>query len=156
MMRTKHQPTNQPGTYLLLLQLPEAQQVEVGSLGLLSLKAGWYLYSGSAFGPGGIKARCAHHRKISPRPRWHIDYLRLVAPLREIWFSHDPERREHQWAELVRERRGSQVPQPGFGSSDCDCETHLLYTKQRPSFDGFRRRAYRTVVDHAMIKRESL
>ncbi len=155
-MHTKAQPTNRPGTYLLLMQLPQAQQIEVGRLGTLLLKAGWYLYIGSAFGPGGIQARCGHHRKISVRPRWHVDYLRIVAPLREIWFSHDPVRREHQWAELVRERRGMQVPLQGFGSSDCDCETHLLYTAQRPSFDGFRRRAYRATAGHAMIKRESI
>jgi Uri superfamily endonuclease len=153
-MPTKVEPTSQVGTYLLLMELQEAQQIVVGRLGLLSLKAGWYLYIGSAFGPGGIKARCGHHRKISPRPRWHIDYLRAIAPLREIWFSHDPERREHQWAQWVSKRRGMQVPLPGFGSSDCDCETHLLYTAQRPSFDGFRRRAYQTITAHAMIKRE--
>jgi len=155
-MLTKSLPTNQSGTYLLLMQLQEAQQIEVGRLGMLPLKAGWYLYIGSAFGPGGIKARCGHHRKISVRPRWHVDYLRAVAPLREIWFSHDPARREHQWAGLVRERRGMQVPMPGFGSSDCDCETHLLYTAQRPSFDGFRRRAYQAIAGQVMIKRESI
>ena len=122
----------------------------------MDIQPGYYIYVGSAFGPGGVQARITRHCRRSKPRHWHIDYLRTVAPLREIWFSHDPERREHQWAELVRERRGSQVPQPGFGSSDCDCETHLLYTKQRPSFDGFRRRAYRTVADHAMIKRESI
>lgn len=138
------------------MQLSEQQQIKVGSLGLLSLKAGWYLYVGSAFGPGGVKARCGHHRKVSSRPRWHIDYLRRFAPLREIWFTHDPARREHQWAGVVNKQRGTEMPLPGFGASDCDCKSHLFYTAKRPSFDGFRRRTYRALTGHAAIKRECI
>lgn len=141
---------------MLVLQLQSEQRLEVGSLGPLQLKSGWYLYVGSAFGPSGVQARCGHHRKISSRPRWHIDYLRAVAELREIWFSHDPERREHQWAGWVKNQYGTYAPFPGFGSSDCDCESHLLYIAQRPSFDRFRRHAYRTISRHATIKRECI
>ncbi|MEW8259618.1 MAG: DUF123 domain-containing protein, partial [Candidatus Thiodiazotropha taylori] len=72
---------------------PRRQQIQVGRLGLCDFTRGWYLYVGSAFGPGGVAARCAHHRRISPRPRWHIDYLRAVTNLRQIWYSNDPLRR---------------------------------------------------------------
>ena len=137
-----------------MLQLASAQQISVGRLGAVQLQPGWYLYVGSAFGPGGVQARCGHHRRISVRPRWHIDYLRAVAELREIWFSHDLQRREHQWASLLGRSRGASFPLPGFGSSDCDCDSHLLFFSNIPSFNGFRTRAYRDLDSRGGIKRE--
>ena len=139
---------------MLLLQLVSARQISVGRLGEVLLQPGWYLYVGSAFGPGGVKARCGHHRQISSRPRWHIDYLRAVADLREIWFSHDSQRREHQWTGLLGRLRGASFPLSGFGSSDCDCDSHLLFFSSIPSFNGFRRRAYRDSDSPGGIWRE--
>ena len=62
-----------PGTYALVLVSCSHQRVEVGKLGRLAVQSGYYVYVGSAFGPGGLKARIAHHVKISRRPHWHID-----------------------------------------------------------------------------------
>ncbi|MFB6271172.1 MAG: DUF123 domain-containing protein, partial [Halobacterium sp.] len=44
----------QPGTYTLLVRLPEAATVEFGAKGSYDLHAGWYAYTGSAFGSGGL------------------------------------------------------------------------------------------------------
>jgi len=74
----------QPGTYALVMRCSSDQQVEVGKLGSLRLQSGFYVYVGSAFGPGGLKARIAHHVKISERPHWHIDYLHPALDLTEI------------------------------------------------------------------------
>jgi hypothetical protein len=42
---------------------------------------------GSALGPGGLHARIAHHQKLSPRPHWHIDCLRVHCRVHCNWFS---------------------------------------------------------------------
>ena len=86
------------GTYALVMACSSNPKVEVGKLGSLRLQSGFHVYVGSAFGPGGLKARIAHHVKISERPHWHIDYLRPALDLTEIWFTHDSRHREHQWA----------------------------------------------------------
>jgi Uri superfamily endonuclease len=143
-------PEAAPGTYLLL-ELDRRRRLEVGRLGRIDFPAGWYLYVGSAFGPGGVMARCAHHRRVSPRPRWHIDYLRAAGALREIWYTHDPRRREHAWAGLLAAEKGAAWQPEGFGASDCDCSSHLFYHSKRPCFQAFRRAALRYLVDQEVI-----
>ncbi len=89
-------------------------------------RPGFYLYVGSALGPGGISA--AHH--IRPAD-WHIDYLRLRTTIEEIWFSYDRKSREHDWARFFAGMKGCRWP--GFGSSDCDCESFLFFFKKCPA-----------------------
>jgi Uri superfamily endonuclease len=142
-----------PGTYVLLLQAPEPARIRVGRLGELEIVPGWYAYIGSAFGPGGVAARCGHHRRVSAGPHWHIDYLRAVPELREIWFSFDSGRREHTWSDLVGKSRGATQPFPGFGASDCGCRSHLFRFPKRPSFRGFKGRLYGLLPDHGPLRR---
>ena|ERR1017187_5348707 len=61
------------------------------------------------------------------RPHWHIDYLRPHTTLDEVWFCHDRKSREHEWASCFAGMMGASVPLAGFGSSDCDCESHLFF-----------------------------
>ena len=119
------------GTYVLLLQCEQATELAVGRLGFLDTAVGYYLYVGSAYGPGGIRARVKHHRKIAPRPHWHIDYLRTGARLVDAWCAVGV-RQEHDWALALMQCEDTRIPLPGFGSSDCDCSTHLFYMKHRP------------------------
>jgi Uri superfamily endonuclease len=140
-----------PGTYALILFCPRAGRVEVGKLGAFDLRPGWYAYSGSAFGPGGLRARCRHHLRRPTRPHWHMDYLRTVASLRAIWFTPDAAHREHQWAEMIGSLPEARTPIPRFGSSDCTCASHLFGFPGRPSFERFRRMARRRVPAHGPI-----
>jgi Uri superfamily endonuclease len=71
------------------------------------------------------------------KPHWHIDYLRTVATLRQIWFCYGQERREHAWASALHELRGASIPFPGFGSSDCGCKSHLLFFGKCPTLRAF-------------------
>ncbi len=52
---------NQRGTYILVMHNSRETTVQVGRLSDLLLKTGWYLYVGSAFGPGGLMARLKRH-----------------------------------------------------------------------------------------------
>jgi len=133
----RRSPDPLPGTYVLLMRLARAQPLTIGRLGRFDLPRGWYLYVGSAFGPGGVAARCRHHRRISPRPRWHVDYLRVVAPLRAIWFSHATIPLEHLWASRLARDPDLAIPIPGFGASDCDCATHLFRAAAKPDLRHF-------------------
>jgi Uri superfamily endonuclease len=127
-----------PGTYALLLHIDLSRKVVIGALGWVKLPAGWYLYLGSARGPGGLAARLARHkRQRAKRFHWHIDYVRAVATLVEIWSGEGTARRECQWAAAAAALPGASVVASGLGASDCGCRTHLFHYPQRPAFSEF-------------------
>lgn len=67
------------GTYLLVLRSHGEATVQVGRWGPLAVRPGVYLYVGSAFGPGGVRARVGRHLRMRKKPHWHLDYLRPLA-----------------------------------------------------------------------------
>lgn len=148
--------SNSKGSYALVFHCSHDVTVKAGGLGTLRLIPGFYIYCGSAFGPGGVKARTSHHRAISRSPHWHIDYLRPELKLLEIWFTYDPQRREHQWAKELCELRGAVLPFEGFGASDCQCRSHLIRLGYKPSFRAFRRRLRMEFPEHKPFYRESV
>ncbi len=139
------------GTYALVFCSSSDRFVRVGKCGPLSVKAGFYIYVGSAFGPGGLSARIAHHRRRSHRPHWHIDYLTPYLCLRQLWYTYDPLQREHEWAECFSKSRGASAPLAGFGSSDCRCRSHLFFFNSQPSGSYFRRKIHSHLQDHGRI-----
>jgi Uri superfamily endonuclease len=128
-----------PGTYALILSCSTNIRVQIGRLGTMRLQPGYYIYLGSGLGPGGLRARIAHHQKPSLRPHWHIDYLRAHTRFHSIWFSYESRRREHQWARVVWRIRDATAPLFGFGASDCNCRSHLYFFKRCPSRTSFQR-----------------
>jgi Uri superfamily endonuclease len=141
----------EPGTYALLLKLDKQERITIGKLGTFDFPAGYYLYVGSALGPGGLRARLAHHRRSSENSsganrgqtgqklHWHIDYLLQRGQLVEVWSVASAERLECKWGQIARRLSGAQVPVQGFGSSDCRCPAHLIYFRARPSRERFER-----------------
>ena len=123
---------NLPGTFVLILHLPQERTVSVGRLGKIHFPAGHYLYVGSARGPGGLRARVGRHLREEKVLHWHIDYLRQWAQPLEVWFALGTEPLECRWREALQES-GFSLPVPGFGASDCRCPAHLLYSPQRPA-----------------------
>jgi Uri superfamily endonuclease len=117
-------PPTAPGTYRLVLRIAKHCTIRAGRLGALALDPGIYVYAGSAFGPGGLRARIAHHRRRARSPHWHIDYLRRHTRLIGIWYI-EGQRMEHEWAARLAAMPGAMLAAPGFGSSDCACATHL-------------------------------
>ncbi|MDD1719102.1 MAG: GIY-YIG nuclease family protein [Methanoregulaceae archaeon] len=119
------------GIYCLFLRNSSCT-VTIGALGPVRFDAGWHVYIGSALGPGGL-ARVRRHLRYSGgeggRPRWHIDYL-----LRHPSFAPGctccagtNETLECRIAESV-----GGTPVPRFGSSDCDCRSHLFHFQEFP------------------------
>ncbi len=140
-----------PATYVLVFMAKRKKRLIIGKLGTLNLQPGFYIYVGSAFGPGGLKARIGHHRRISSRNHWHIDYLSEYLPPDEVWYTHDPIHREHHWSEVLSHAAGASIPLPGFGSSDCRCISHLYFFSSRPSGNYFGRKIHASVDKHARI-----
>ncbi len=129
-----------PGTYALVLRISGRPEILVGSLGTLAVQPGFYVYVGSAFGPGGLAKRVGRHARADKKRRWHVDYLTAVATLAEVWYTTDLARRECQWAAVLQELPGAAMPLAGFGSSDCGCPSHLFFFSRRPSFAACARR----------------
>ncbi len=140
-----------PGTYAIIFTASRKRKLVIGKLGTLQFKPGYYVYVGSAFGPGGLKARIGHHRKNSNRLHWHIDYLRAFLRPDEVWYTHDPTHREHQWSHVLARAEGASIPLPGFGSSDCRCKSHLYFFSSRPSVTYFRRKIHAGISGHDRI-----
>ena len=90
------------GTYLLLFDLPESVTFQAGRLGSVTLAAGWYVYAGSALGPGGLQARVGRHLRSAKKQHWHVDYLTAVAPVRAVWYTVSEKRLECAWAAALR------------------------------------------------------
>ena len=128
---------SQSGCYVLLLHNKKQQILSVGKLGDIKFSQGYYAYIGSAFGPGGIKARVGRHLRSSHKKHWHIDHIKTAMDIEAVWLIYTDKRIEHQCAQLCGELKGAQVAWPGFGSSDCHCVSHLYFYLHAPSFRSF-------------------
>jgi len=140
------------GTYALILHSPNQINIQIGRLGKLKLPSGFYVYIGSAFGPGGLGARIEHHKRITQKPHWHIDYLRPFINLKNVWFTYDSQHREHQWALLLKISFGGFIPMKGFGASDCNCESHLFFFNLKPSLKNFKKLIRKSYPEHDIIR----
>lgn len=116
-----------PGVYQLLIRLPQSTMLRVGGLGPLALAAGWYVYSGSA--RNGLHQRVGRHLRRSKRPHWHIDYLLAAAERIQAYVLPGTDTSE---CDLHRRACGAGRAVPGFGASDCRCDSHLAYFKHKP------------------------
>lgn len=124
--------TGVAGTYALALRLAQGQWINVGRLGRFLFPSGFYLYVGSALGPGGLAARLGRHLRREKRLHWHVDYLRVWANLPGAYYVESRERRECSWARLLLDLPGASLPAPGFGASDCRCPAHLVHLLHLP------------------------
>ncbi len=115
----------EPGAYVLLIELGAPLALETASLARAVLPAGRYAYCGSAYGPGGLKARIGRHLRQDKAQRWHVDHLTRAG--RIVDFRAVPGGRECDLLGRLLKAPGASVPVPGFGSSDCRrCPAHLV------------------------------
>lgn len=120
-----------PGTYALVLHNRQHTGIQVGRRGRIEIRPGYYIYIGSAFGPGGVRARVLRHCREVKSRHWHIDYLRECAVPVAVWCSYHRVRLEHRWARRLETCR-DMTPVEGFGCTDCQCTAHLFYTRRKP------------------------
>lgn len=109
--------------YLIEWDLPQDIEVAIGKLGTYHFQQGRYVYIGSA--KKNIRARIERHLKIEKKTRWHMDYLRpYVEPVKVLTVSFH--KGECSLKQFIQKTYGGQMIMKGFGSSDCNCDSHLL------------------------------
>jgi Uri superfamily endonuclease len=121
--------SHEPGVYTIILRLDSEIEIIIGSLGRLHFAQGYYAYTGSARGPGGLK-RVERHLKVlngsNPARRWHIDYLLPHTSLEKVTATQTNLDFECRVAQIIDDM----LPHiPRFGSTDCKCQSHLHYSK---------------------------
>jgi len=100
----------------------------VGSLGQVTLRAGVYLYVGSA--QRGLAARLRRHARRRKRLRWHVDWLSTRARMLGAIVIDAPRQSECRVAQAIA--RVLKRAWRGMGSSDCRCGGHLFRFEPAP------------------------
>ena len=144
------------GTYALVLACDQSFHAPVGRLGEVTVDAGYWIYVGSAFGPGGLPSRLRHHLIPSRRPHWHLDYIKSDLRALDAWTTVDRVKREHLWADVLAGMHGASRPITGFGATDCTCPSHLIHLPRRPSWAFFRKAIRRRCPHHGPMVRVPL
>jgi sugar fermentation stimulation protein A len=127
-----HREVRDRGSYLLLTQLQRKAALKAGRLPRRIFSAGYYTYVGSAM--NSMSSRLARHRRQDKKIHWHIDHLTAQASHVLPLPMRSSDRRECEIAKGL-----SSIMQPGqagFGSSDCDCATHLFFSPTNPLESG--------------------
>jgi sugar fermentation stimulation protein A len=110
------------GGYLLILNLKRNRKMDIGKLGNIYFREGFYIYVGSAMAH--LSKRMDRHRHLRKQVHWHIDELRAVTEFHSVLAIRSSERIE---CEVARAMAGiAEWSVSGFGSTDCSCETHLF------------------------------
>lgn len=134
-----------PGIYTLILSVDKEREVHVGSLGRICFMKGYYAYTGSARGPGGL-VRVERHLKvlsgISTARRWHIDYLLPNASFVGVAVTYTSDDLECAAARMI----GSELKSiPGFGCTDCRCTSHLHFSENLEKMHEIVERAHSSI-----------
>ncbi|MFQ5972065.1 MAG: DUF123 domain-containing protein [Alphaproteobacteria bacterium] len=117
-----HDLPSELGAYILVIDLQSPLAVRSPRPGLLP--PGRYAYCGSAYGPGGIRARVRRHLRPVKALRWHVDRLTRHGRIAGVGVL--PGGRECELVARLLTTAGARVPMAGLGSSDCPrCPAHL-------------------------------
>lgn len=124
---TPSQQSRRKGTYALFVILLNDTELEIGSLGPITFKAGEYCYVGSAM--NGLEQRIRRHISRKKTMRWHIDRLTVEAHSIKAYISEGEDIVPECTIADTAKRIGLLPIVKGFGSSDCVCYTHLFLVR---------------------------
>lgn len=113
------------GIYQLLIYLPRQISIKIGNLGRIVFKPGYYIYTGSA--RKNLRHRLARHLSDTKLFHWHIDYLLEYAEIVSYNYEKYDSTAECRTNLLTKQKLIDSQFIPGFGCSDCRCQSHLIY-----------------------------
>ncbi|GAB6182274.1 DNA/RNA nuclease SfsA [Thermodesulfovibrio hydrogeniphilus] len=116
------------GSYLLIVKLEKDLKINVGNLGEVYFRKGYYVYVGSAM--KALSKRIQRHRIRRKKLFWHVDYLREEANFIDVLPIRTHDRLECEIARRVE--KISEWSVSGFGASDCKCKSHLYGFSENP------------------------
>ena len=114
------------GCYCLIINLEKTSKIKIGKkLGFLKFDKGYYVYIGSAM--NSLESRLNRHLSDDKKLHWHIDYLLKKSEITDIIFNEN----KKVECDLSQYMSTKTTGVEDFGCSDCDCESHLYYFKNK-------------------------
>ena len=117
------------GIYCIITSLNKDTKIVFGKNKEEFFKKGFYCYVGS--GMKDLEARIQRHLSEDKTKFWHIDYFLDHADIIGVKSIKTDDRIECKISRMLKEM-SDKTPVKGFGSSDCNCDTHLHYFKENP------------------------
>lgn len=115
------------GCYCLIINMDSKKYITIGKkLGKLKFDKGHYVYVGSAM--NSLEARLNRHLSDEKKFHWHVDYLLKPAEITDIIYNESTRKIECELSQYLSTKTDGIKD---FGCSDCDCESHLYYFKNR-------------------------
>ena len=116
------------GCYCLIIHVKKYTEIKIGKLGPKKFKRGTYVYVGSAM--NSLTSRVKRHLSDEKKLHWHIDYLlkNKNSHIMEIIYNISDKKIECQISKNIS-KKTTGIKE--FGCSDCDCESHLYYFKNK-------------------------
>ena len=118
------------GIYALIIGLSKKKEIKVGRLGTFAFPKGFYVYTGSA--QNGLEKRINRHLSSDKKFHWHIDYLLSHAKVIKV-VRYVGKKDECKLNSVTGQSAGATRIVKKFGSSDCNCETHLYFFEDIPT-----------------------
>ncbi len=130
------------GCYCLIINLEKNCEIKIGKkLGKIDFKKGFYVYVGSAM--NSMESRLNRHLSDEKKLHWHIDYLLKKAKITDIVYNESTKKIECNLSRYIStEAEGIR----DFGCSDCKCESHLYYFKNRKDAIESVENAYKSIA----------
>ena len=119
------------GIYKLVINLSKDKQIKIGKLGAFVFPKGFYVYTGSA--QNGLEKRINRHLSSNKKFHWHIDYLLSQAKVIKVLRYVGSRKDECKLNSVTGQGSGATPVVKKFGSSDCNCVTHLYYFENIPT-----------------------
>jgi Uri superfamily endonuclease len=110
------------GSYILLIDVKKDINIDIGKLGKLQFKKGFYVYVGSAL--NNLESRINRHLKSDKKTHWHIDYMLKFADIIDVFFKENSRKEECSLSYEFKKRLHFIKD---FGCSDCKCKSHLFF-----------------------------
>ena len=116
------------GCYCLIIHVKRKSEILIGSkLGPVKFRKGIYVYVGSAM--NSLEPRLKRHLSDEKKLHWHIDSLLKDdnSKILDIIYNID----EKVECDISEHLKSKSIGVKNFGCTDCDCESHLYYFKNR-------------------------
>ncbi len=115
------------GSYCLIINQENDSEIEIGKrLRKINFDKGHYVYVGSAM--NSLEARLNRHLSDEKKIHWHVDYLLKQTEITDIIYNESTRKIECELSQYLSTKTDGIKD---FGCSDCDCESHLYYFKNR-------------------------
>lgn len=115
------------GCYCLIIKLNKDTTIKIGKkLGKIDFNKGYYVYVGSAM--NSLESRIKRHLSDEKKLHWHVDYLLRKAEITDVIYNESKRKIECDLSQLISHKSEGIED---FGCSDCECESHLYYFKNR-------------------------